>query len=131
MSRAPPSLQGRWDEEQSCRKVSVSHWQAPVSLHPEQKGPHWVQTWDTPSAGPRSFLAEDWNGVEGPGLRSPRYWLFWPVSLSQASLHRPAGPSGGEADYSLAKLLLGLQPAHGGHQDSAAPTPVFSLWNYG
>lgn len=49
----------------------MSHWQAPVSLHPEQKGPHWVQTWDTPSAGPRSFLAKDWNGVEGPGLRSP------------------------------------------------------------
>lgn len=151
--KTPLGPQGQWDGEPSCRMASMSAGktgkspsfrthkgpsqmgrlcpcQAPASLRQVHKGARWGANLGHSLCWPHSFLAKDWNGVERPGLGCP-VLVVLAKSLSQASAHRSTGPSGTGASCGLAKLLLGLQPAHGGHQDNAASTPVFSLWNYG
>ena len=60
--------------------------------------------------------AKGWDAIQGLGPGSPRAGSSEPVTLpgSARPLSRPAGPHGGGLGCSLAKLLLGPQPAHGG-----------------
>lgn len=126
--RKESQLQDPWGLSQMGQ---LSPCRAPVSRHHVHKGTRWEgQTLDTLSAGPHSFLAKDWNGVERPGLGCPVLVVLASVIVSSfsAQVYRALWSWGW-----LRSCKVPPRPAacRGGHQDNAASTPVFSLWNYG
>lgn len=125
--RKEPLLQDSRGPSQMGR---LSPCPASASLRHVHKGTRWGANLGHSLCRPPfvSCQGPEWSGEAWPGVPS----TGCSRQCRCLKLLRIGLPgSGAGAGCGLAKLLLGLLPAHGGHQDNAASTPVFSLWNYG
>lgn len=136
--------------------------QSPISPGPSEAGPDeileakpqctlypcrakwWNPRPGTRSAGPHTSLPRGGTQSRGLGLGSLELAVLSPCHSArqcQASQHRPAGPCGRGLGCSLAKLLLGPQPAHGTGQKALStvegapraqcPLQCFPCWGCG